>query len=98
VFELNEYLRKQDENTSMYPLVTTSTADSMTSNIAPLIKLDGCIVLNAHNTVLGEEALLMHIVLVCYVKTARQVWKDLVISLLVYTEKNLKYYEYLTNY
>jgi len=31
-------------------------------------KLDGCIVWNAHNTVLGEEALLIYIVSVCYVK------------------------------
>jgi len=29
-------------------------------------KLDGCIVWNAHNTVLGEEALLIHIVPVGY--------------------------------
>jgi len=29
-------------------------------------KLDGCIVRNAHNTVLGEEALLIHIVPVSY--------------------------------
>jgi len=32
-------------------------------------KLDGCIVWNAHSTVLGEEALLICIVPVCYVKT-----------------------------
>ena len=31
-------------------------------------KLDGCIVWNAHNTVLGEEALLIYIVSVRYVK------------------------------
>jgi len=31
-------------------------------------KLDGCIVWNAHNTVLGEEALPIYIFLVCYVK------------------------------
>ena len=31
-------------------------------------QLDGCIVWNAHNTVLGEEALLIYIVPVCYVK------------------------------
>ena len=31
-------------------------------------KLDGCIVWNAHNTVLGEEALLVYVVSVCYVK------------------------------
>jgi len=35
------------------------------------MKLDGCIVWNAHNTVLGEEALLIYIVPVCYVKTGR---------------------------
>jgi len=29
-------------------------------------QLDGCIVWNAHNTVLGEEALLIHIVPVGY--------------------------------
>jgi len=32
------------------------------------IELDGCIVWNAHNTVLGDEALLIYIVPVCYVK------------------------------
>ena len=36
-----------------------------------IMKLDGCIVWNAHNTVLGEEALLTYIVPVCYVKTGR---------------------------
>jgi len=35
------------------------------------ITIDGCIVWNAHNTVLGEEALLIYIVQVCYVKTGR---------------------------
>jgi len=34
-------------------------------------ELDGCIVSNAHNTVLGEEVLLIYIVPVCYVKTGR---------------------------
>jgi len=34
-------------------------------------QLDGCIVWNAHNTVLGEEALLIYMVPVCYVKTGR---------------------------
>ena len=34
-------------------------------------KLDGCIVWNAQNTVLGEEARLIYIVPVCYVKTGR---------------------------
>ena len=32
------------------------------------MQLDGCIVWNAHNTVLGEEARLIYIVPVCYVK------------------------------
>jgi len=36
-----------------------------------IAKLDGCIVWNAHKTVLGEEALLIYIVPVCYVKTGR---------------------------
>jgi len=35
------------------------------------MKLDGCIVCNAHNTVLGVEARLIYIVPVCYVKTGR---------------------------
>ena len=34
-------------------------------------ELDGCIVWNAHNTVLGKESLLIYIVPVCYVKTGR---------------------------
>ena len=34
------------------------------------IKLDGCIVWNAHNTVLGEEALVIYIVLVTVTGTA----------------------------
>ena len=48
-------------------------------------ELDGCIVWNAHNTVLGLEALLIYIVPVCYVKTGRYV-----ISLLVYTGKKFQ--------
>jgi len=40
-----------------------------TANI--YVKLDGCIVWNAHNTVLGEEASRIYIVPVCYVKTGR---------------------------
>jgi len=34
-------------------------------------RLDGCIVWNAHNTVLGEEALVIYVVPVGYVKTGR---------------------------
>jgi len=34
-------------------------------------KLDGCIVWNAHNTVPGEESILIYIVPVCYVKTGK---------------------------
>ena len=37
--------------------------------MTPRVKLDGCIVWNAHNTVLGEEVLLIYIIPVCYVKT-----------------------------
>ena len=59
-------------------------------------KLDGCIVWNAHNTVLGKEALLIYIVPVCHVKQVGMV--NLVISLLVYTGKNFNYCEYCTNY
>jgi len=44
---------------------------TMLSIIKRNFKLDGCIVWNAHNTVLGEEALLIYIVPVCYVKTGR---------------------------
>jgi len=33
------------------------------------VELDGGIVWNAHNTVLGEKALLIYIVPVCYAKT-----------------------------
>jgi len=40
---------------------------------------------NAHNTVLGEEALPIYIVPVCYVKHVGM--ENLVISLLVYTGK-----------
>ena len=35
------------------------------------VELDGCIVWNAHNTVLGEEALLLYIDPVCCVKTGK---------------------------
>jgi len=40
----------------------------LTQFINTINKLDGCIVWNAHNTVLGEEALQIYIVPVCYVK------------------------------
>jgi len=36
-----------------------------------ICELDGCIVWNADNTVLGEEALVIYIVPVRYVKTGR---------------------------
>jgi len=36
-----------------------------------MYQLDGCIVWNANNTVLGKEALLTYIVPVSYVKTGR---------------------------
>ena len=53
-------------------------------------QLDGCIVWNAHNTVLGEEARLigLYIVPVCYVKHVGM--ENLVMSLLVYTGKKFQ--------
>ena len=38
---------------------------------ACISQLDGCIVWNAHNTVLSEEALVIYVIPVCYVKTGR---------------------------
>ena len=52
------------------------------------MELDGCIVWNAHNTVLGEESLLIYNVPVCYIKPVGM--ENLVISLLVYTGKNVQ--------
>ena len=74
----------------------TLTSDCLQFCLTPIsdwsnnwqLQLDGCIVWNAHTTVLGKEALLIYIVPVCYVKTGRY-GKNLVISLLVYTGKNL---------
>jgi len=43
----------------------------MSTIVSGHVELDGCIVWNAHNTVLGEETLLIYIVPVCYVKTGR---------------------------
>ena len=61
------------------------------------IQLDGCIVWNAHNTVLSEEALLIHIVPVCYVKqVGMERPSNIIISL--NWKKFLNYYEYSTNY
>ena len=51
------------------------------------IQLDGCIVWNAHNTVLCEEARLIYIVPVRYVKQVGV--ENLVMSLLVYTGKKI---------
>jgi len=66
------------------------------SREVPINKLDGCIVWNAHNTVLGEEALLIYIVPVCYVKTGMERPSNITINL---HQKNfLNYYEYSTNY
>ena len=49
---------------------STSDVPSLTpnTNLKTNALLDGCIVWNAHNTVLGAEALLIYIVPVCYVK------------------------------
>ena len=62
-----------------------------------MTKLNGCIVWNAHNTVLGEEALLIYIVLVCYVKTVgMERASNIIIS--VHRKNFFNYYEYSTNY
>jgi len=60
-------------------------------------KLDGCIMWHAHNTVLGEEALLIYIVPVCYVKTGRY-GKPCNIIVSLHRKENFIYYEYSTNY
>ena len=60
------------------------------------IQLDGCIVWNAHNTVLGEEALLIYIIPL-YVKTGiMEKPSNIIISL--HRKKIFNYYEYSTNY
>jgi len=52
---------------------------------------------NAHNTVLGEEARLIYIVPVCYVKTdSYGKPSNIIISL--HRKKNFSYNEYSTNY
>ena len=66
-------------------------------NVNIISKLDGCIVWNAHNTVLGEEARLIYIVPVCYVKTGRYGKpSDIIISL--YRKIFFNYNEYSTDY
>jgi len=52
---------------------------------------------NAHNTVLGEEARLIYIVPVCYVKqVGMEKPSNIIISL--HRKKNFNYNEYSTNY
>ena len=55
----------------------------MSSQVKFSEQLDGCIVWNAHNTVLGEEALVIYLVPVCYVKTDRygKTYSNIIISL-----------------
>jgi len=53
---LRKYTVNKNKHSLAYPLCKVLTVN----------KLDGCIVWNAHNTVLGEEALLIHIVPVGY--------------------------------
>jgi len=54
-------------------------------------KLDGCIVWNAHNIVLGEKALLIYIIPVCYVKkVGMERPTNIIISL--HRGKNSNYY------
>jgi len=65
--------------------------------VTAINKLDGCIVWNAHNTVLGEEARLIYIVPVCYVKqVGMEKRSNITISL--HRKKNFNYNEYATNY
>ena len=64
---------------------------------ATINKLDGCIVWNAHNTVLGGEARLIYIVPVCYVKTGRY-GKPSNIIIGLHRKFFFNYYEYSTNY
>jgi len=59
----------EDEHCSGRPKNAASTENVQIVN--DMLKLDGCIVWNAHNTVLGEEAILIYIVPVCYVKTGK---------------------------
>jgi len=61
------------------------------------MKLDGCSVWNAHNTVLGEEALLKYIVPVCYIKTGTY-GKPSNIIISLHRKTIFNYYEYSTNY
>jgi len=66
------------KNTKVRPICLQSILLTVT-------QLDGCIVWNAHNTVRGDEALLIHIVPGCYVKQVGM--ERPIISLLVYTGK-----------
>ena len=60
-------------------------------------KLGGCIVWNAHYTVLGEEALLIYIAPVCYVETGTYGKpSNMIISL--HRKIFFNYYGYSTNY
>jgi len=62
--------RLRARGVSVLPIANTQENDVIIKT-KPRIKPDGCIVWNAHNTVLGEEALLIYIVAVCYVKAGR---------------------------
>jgi len=67
------------------------------ANLECRSELDGCIVCNAHNIVLGEEARLIYIVPVCYVKTGRYGKpSNAIVSL--HRKKNFNYNEYSTIY
>ena len=86
---------------SFYCRFTTEPVSKSTLKIRQhvaklMLRLDGCIVWNAHNTVLGEEALLIYIVPVCYVKqVGMERPSNIIISL---RRKKFNYYEYSTNY
>jgi len=73
---------RTDENIDQVNDIFLSQEDQPRTHIT-VCELDGCIVWNAHNTVLGEQALLIYIVPVCYVKTGRygKTYSNIIISL-----------------
>ena len=62
-------------------------------HVSSCIVLDGCIVWNAHNTVLGEELLLIYIV-----PTQKQVGMERPSNIIISLHRISNYYEYSTNY
>jgi len=66
--------RLKTRGSRMHTITTTTTTTTTTTELSTVrrqMELDGCIVWNAHNTVLGEEERLIYIIPVYYVKTGR---------------------------